>query len=93
MWLKKLPLSGVGRGVEHSTPNESDHQQTLQTGVVSIVRDHRIAQVAFGFRRFFAHQVAHPCAVALYFTCTSHLESLLGAGVGFHFRHDKNDEF
>ncbi len=61
--------------------------------MVGSVRDHCIAQMAFGFRRLFTHQVAHSRPVAFYFTCTSHLETLLGAGVGFHFRHDKNDVF
>lgn len=74
-----------------TTAGKSDRQQTLQTSVVSSVRDHCIAQVAFGFRRLFAHQVAHSGPVALDFPCASHLETLLGAGMGFHFRHDKND--
>lgn len=69
---------------------DSDHQQALQTCVVGIVRHHGIAQVALGFRRLFTHQVAHSGPVALYFPCTSHLETLLGAGMGLHFRHDKN---
>ena len=73
------------------TDNGLNRQQPLQTGVVSSVRDHCVAQVAFGFGRLFTHQVAHSGPVAFYFTCTSHLETLLGAGVGFHFRHDKND--
>lgn len=101
MWFKKLPLSGAMRDriVEPNfvkndggpTNGALDNQQALQACMVSGMRDHCIAQMAFGFRRFFTHQVAHFRPIAFYFTCASHLETLLGAGVGFHFRHDKND--
>jgi hypothetical protein len=58
--------------------------------VLGSVYYHAAAQIALGFRRLFAHQVACERPAALYFPGTSHLETLLGAGMGFHFRHDKN---
>lgn len=56
----------------------------------AFVNNHAVAQVALGFGRLFAHQVTHPSAIALYFPLASHRKTLLGAGVGLHFRHDKN---
>ena len=53
------------------------------------INDDSAAQVALCFRRFFAHQVAHSRPIAFDFPGASHLESLLGAGVGLHLRHDK----
>ncbi len=54
------------------------------------VYDDGVAQVALRFGRLFAHQVAHSGPITLDFPGTGHLETLLGAGVGFHFRHGKN---
>jgi hypothetical protein len=68
--------------------SELNDQQALETSVICFVNNYSITQVAFSLRRFFAHQVAHSCAVALYFPGASHLKSLFGAGVGLHFRHD-----
>ena len=65
----------------------SNCQQTLDAGVVRFVYNYVVAQVALGFRRLFAHQVAHFGPIALNFPRTRHFESLLGAGVGLHFRH------
>lgn len=77
-------LSGNGKG-----KNRSDHQQALDTGVLGLVYHYASAQVAFLFFRFRTGDVAQSCTVALHFPCTSDRESLLGAGVGLHFRHDK----
>lgn len=63
-------------------------KQTLDTSVLGNVDYYTVAQMALGFRRFLAHQVAHPGPIALDFTRTGHRETLLGAGVGFHFRHN-----
>ena len=60
--------------------------------MVGVIYNHTVAQMTLLFLRFCARNVAQSCTVALYFTCASHLETLLGAGVGFHFRHNKNDE-
>ena len=57
------------------------------------VDDNAAAQMALGFCRFFAHQVAHTRTIALDFTATSHRETLLGAGMGLHLRHNKNVDF
>ena len=59
--------------------------------MVGVIYNHTVAQMTLLFLRFCARNVAQPCTVALYFTCASHLETLLGAGVGLHLRHDKND--
>jgi hypothetical protein len=65
-----------------------NNHQTLQTSVIGCVNDNTIAQMTLGFRCFFTHQVAHASPITLDFTGTSHLETLLGAGMGFHLRHD-----
>ncbi len=72
--------------------DKSNNQQAFDAGVFSLIYNHTATQMALLFLRFCARNVAQPSTVALYFTCASHLESLLGAGVGFHFRHNKNDE-
>jgi hypothetical protein len=64
-------------------------QQTLDTSVIRLVNDNRVTEVALGFFRFGSCNVAQPRVVALDFSRASHLETLLGAGVGLHFRHDK----
>ena len=68
----------------------SNDEQTLNASVLCVTDNHAIAQMALGFGRLFAHQVTHTSAVALYFSRSSHLETLLRAGVGLHFRHNKN---
>lgn len=65
----------------------SHRQQTLNACVLGSVDDDGVAQVALGFRRFLAHQVAHSRPVALDFTRAGHFETLLRAGVGLHFWH------
>lgn len=67
--------------------NDLDRQQTLDTCVLGNVNNNAAAQVALGFRRFLAHQVAHARSVALNLARTSNGKTLLGAGVGFHLRH------
>jgi hypothetical protein len=66
-----------------------DSQQTLDTSVIRLVNDNGVTQMALGFLGFGSCDVAQPRMVALYFSRAGHLESLLGAGVGLHFRHDK----
>jgi len=66
-----------------------DSQQTLDTSVIRLVNDNGVTQMALGFLGFGSCDVAQPRMVALYFSRASHLETLLGAGVGLHFRHDK----
>lgn len=68
----------------------SDHEKALDTSVISFVHDNSVTQVAFLLLGFSRCNVAQTCAVALYFPGASNLESLLGAGVGLHFRHNKN---
>jgi hypothetical protein len=70
-----------------------NRQQTLNACVFALVHDDATAQMTLLLLRFRACDVTQPGAIARYFTCASHLETLLGAGVGFHFRHDKNDVF
>lgn len=57
--------------------------------MVALTYHNAVAQVALGFGRFFTHQVTHAGAIALDFPLASHRKTLLGAGVGLHFRHDK----
>ena len=66
-------------------------QQPFDARVFRLIDDHGAAQMTLLFFRFRARDVAEPGAITLYFTCASHLETLLGAGVGFHLRHNKND--
>ena len=68
----------------------SDDEHSLDACVLGFINNYTVAQVALGFGRFFAHQVTHTSAVALHFPLASHRKTLLGAGVGLHFRHDKN---
>jgi len=68
-------------------------QQTLDASVIRLVNDNRVTEVALGFFGFSSCDVAQPRMVALNFSRASHLETLLGAGVGLHFRHDKTNFF
>ena len=52
--------------------------------MVGLVDDDTVAQMALGFCRFFAHQVAHTRTIALDFTAASHRKTFLGAGMGLH---------
>jgi hypothetical protein len=68
----------------------SDHQKALDPCVVGSVDDNTRTQMALGFLRSFPHQVAHVGLIALDFTRASHLKTLLGAGMGLHFRHNSS---
>ena len=76
--------------VESTTNTILADQQALHTCVISFVNDDTSAQMALGFRCLLTHQVTHASAAALNFPLASHRKTLLGAGVGLHFRHDKN---
>jgi hypothetical protein len=76
-----------------SATTASDSQQTLDTSVIRLVNDNRVTEVALGFLSLGSCDVTQPCMAALYFSRASHLETLLGAGVGLHFRHDKTNFF
>ena len=89
--VKKYGLE-CSRFREHSALSPLHGEQTLYACMFCFVHDHGMTQMALRLGRFVAHAVAHFRAVALDFACASHLETLLGAGVGFHFRHIKNDE-
>lgn len=65
-------------------------QHPLNASVFAFVDDDAAVQVALGFFRLGAKDVAHSGAIAFDFPRAGHLETLLGAGVGFHFRHGKN---
>jgi len=87
--VKKGEFVSCFQETGQSEKTGSDHQQALDTSVFGLVNHYAAAQVAFLFFRFCTCDVAQSCPVALHFTCTSNRESLLGAGVGLHFRHDK----
>lgn len=86
----RLLLNGSTAPLSRGCRRYSDNQQTFNTCVFAAVHDDAATQVALLLLRFCACDVTQPGAVALYFPCASHLETLLGAGMGFHFRHDKN---
>jgi len=86
-----FPVLSLKNVVQATTPLNS--QQTLDTSVIRLVNDNRVTEVALGFFGFSSCDVAQPRMVALDFSRASHLETLLGAGVGLHFRHDKTNFF
>lgn len=79
------------RAISRLNRDGSNHQQSLDTCVFGGVNNDTAAQVALLLLRFGARDVAEPGAVALYFSSAGYFKTLLGAGVGLHFRHNKND--
>jgi hypothetical protein len=67
-----------------------NNQHPLDASMFAFVDDNAAVKVALGFFRLCAKDVAHSGAIAFDFPRAGYLETLLGAGVGFHFRHGKN---
>lgn len=65
----------------------SDHQQRFDSRRIRSTDQSRMAQVALLLRGFFGQDVVLVSVFALDLAGSRHLESLLGGGIGFHFRH------
>ena len=66
---------------------ESDEKLTLDVGLVRLVDCRGVGQVALLLRTLLGQDVTLEGVLALDFASSRQLETLLGAGFGFHLRH------
>lgn len=65
----------------------SNTEHALNAGFIGFMHQGALHQVLLPLGRLLGEDVAVVSLVTLYFTGSGHLESLLGAGVGFHLWH------